>query len=262
MLEIVDAIEFVRLSSNGKTRPALIACERQDGEVVEVVAKFSAGPERGTNSLAIEVLCACLAHDLGLPIVEPLLVRWSPAWASIVPEPYRKHVLASSPIAFGSKLLTGQLTQWTPDLVLFDAMIDQAARIFAFDAWIDNIDRRSENPNCIVRGSDIRIFDHDLAFPAGPIIGKKPPWAIGALQHFTDPGRHIFRAGLRGKVIDYAALRASWQGLSDARLAVYGAALPPEWASAMPIVAQAIETVRNVRDNLDDCVEEMQRVLV
>src|SRR5262249_26198574 len=31
-------------------------------------------------------------------------------------------------------------------------------------AIIQNPDRRTENPNCLVRGESIRIFDHDLAF--------------------------------------------------------------------------------------------------
>ena len=114
MLTRVTATEFQRAAASGKSRPLFLACERDDGTPVEVVAKFSAGCERDVTSLAMEAVAACLAGDLGLPVSEPLMVCISDEWSDLLPDPTQAVVKASSPIAFGSKVLTGQYSLWTP----------------------------------------------------------------------------------------------------------------------------------------------------
>jgi hypothetical protein len=111
-------------------------------------------------------------------------------------------------------------------------MLPSAAAVFAFDGIIQNPDRRDGNPNCLVRGEEIRIFDHELAFAHGLILSWKAPWKVGGLQSLEAPGFHIFRAGLKGKQIDYSPIRAKWADLSDPQISAYGTAIPPEWAGA------------------------------
>jgi hypothetical protein len=65
MLTRVTAIEHHSVITSGRTRPSRIVCERADGTIVEIVAKFSAGCEEKEASLAREVIAACLAGDLG-----------------------------------------------------------------------------------------------------------------------------------------------------------------------------------------------------
>ena len=125
----------------------------------------------------MEAIAACLAGDLKLPITEPLLVAIPDEWAAIVPDDERrKRILASSRVAFGSKLVTGGYSVWTPDTRISEAMVDTAAGVFAFDAIVQNPDRRAENPNCLVRGESIRIFDHELAFGHRLVVKWQPPW--------------------------------------------------------------------------------------
>lgn len=80
------AVEFQRPVTSGKSRPLFVFCEASDGSIVEVVAKFSAFCERGVTSLSMEVIAACLAADLGLPISEPVLVEFDQEWAELIPE--------------------------------------------------------------------------------------------------------------------------------------------------------------------------------
>ncbi|MCK6557065.1 hypothetical protein L6Q96_21180 [Candidatus Binatia bacterium] len=47
MLDLVTAARFDRRTSSGKTWPCLLSCATADGNEREVVAKFSAGCERG-----------------------------------------------------------------------------------------------------------------------------------------------------------------------------------------------------------------------
>ena len=59
-----------------------VECEKTDGTLVEVVAKFAGGRDRGDTALAMEVVAACLAADLGLPVPKPYLLgdRSSVGW--------------------------------------------------------------------------------------------------------------------------------------------------------------------------------------
>jgi len=247
---------------NGKTGPALIICQKQNGEEVEVVAKCSAGCEQKEKSLAAEVIGACLAADLGLPILEPFLVELDPDFIASVPDAmHREKMAVSNIVAFGSKHVTGQYSAWTNGNLISEAMLPRAVAVFAFDGIIQNPDRREGNPNCLVRGDEIRIIDHELAFAHSLILFWKAPWKVGGLQNLEAPGFHIFRAGLKGKQIDYSPIRAAWAGLSDAQILAYGNAIPAEWADATNSVASALQLIKDARDNIDACITEIQRVL-
>lgn len=262
MLSTVDAVEFVKPMLNGKTSPCLLTCEQTDGTTVEVVAKFSVGCERGVTSLAIEAIGACLAGDLGLPIPQPFIVNASSDFIDSVPDTAQQQRMRSScPLAFGSRHVTGQYTVWTAGTLVSEIMRQYAAAILTFDGIIQNPDRRDQNPNCLVKGDEIRIFDHELSFPAGPIIGWRPPWVTGGLDVLTQPGFHIFRSGLKGRAIDFEPIRSAWAGLSDARILSYSSILPREWGAANNPVATALQLIKDARDNIDACIVEIERVL-
>jgi hypothetical protein len=262
MLARVTAIEHHAVTSSGKTRPSRIVCEQANGTTVEVVAKFSAGCEEWEASLAREVIAACLAVDLGLPVPEPFLVDVPPNWVDHVPDPdQRARIKASSPVAFGSRNITGGYVAWHNGIRIDQSMLPIVAAIFTFDAIIQNVDRRGVNPNCIVKGSQIRIFDHELAFTHGVVIGWKPAWVPGSLKSLEMPNFHIFRAGLIGRQIDFGQIRAAWAGLPDRRIAEYGKALPSEWTGAAIAVGPALTLIRDARDNIDACLAEVKRVL-
>lgn len=238
-----------------------MTCETGDGSTVEVVAKFSGGCDQGNVNLAREVIGACLAGDLGLPVPEPFLIDIRPQWAATVPASEITKIQASSSVAFGSRAMTRQFSIWTPGNTISDIMLPMAAGIFVFDAIIQNPDRRSDNPNCLVRGDEIRIFDHELAFSHGLMIGWTPPWVAGGLKPMETNGNHIFRGEMKGRSIDYGPIRAAWAGLSDAQIADYEKALPVEWADVANAAAGATKLIRDARNNIDAVLEEVKRVL-
>ncbi|NJO53623.1 MAG: hypothetical protein HC829_01205 [Bacteroidales bacterium] len=262
MLDRVTAMEYVAAPGNGRTKPAHLVCEKPDGTTVELIAKVSATCEEGVVHLAREVIAACLAGDLGLPVPVPHLVEFSPAFADIIPDVDRRESFrASAPLAFGSTLITGQYGTWTSGTRISDALLPTAAAIFAFDAIVQNPDRRDGNANCLVKGDQCRIFDHELCFAHDKILFWKPPWVLGGLNSLTTPGHHIFRAGLLGREVDWSPVQARWQGLSDERIATYENVIPPEWSAATAHVAVAVALIRNARDNFEGCLQEIKRVL-
>ena len=265
MLKRVTAVEFVRQATRGRTKPSQLVCETADGETVEVYAKFSAGCDQREVNLTREVVAACLAADLELPVPEPFLIEIPPDWADTVQDDEcRSRIKASSTIAFGSKLVTRQFSIWNSGTIISDTMLPTAAAIFVFDAIIQNPDRRSENPNCLVRGDQLRIIDHELALALDvPIIGWKPPWILGGLNSMETPGNHIFRAGLRRCTIDFGPIQNSWKALSDDRFAEYRSGIPAEWKSESveTSVERAMTHIGNARDNIEACLQEIRRVL-
>lgn len=262
MLRRVRPIQYDRPVTSGRTNPAFVTCEAEDGAIIELVAKFSAGCELREVNLAMEVVAACLAADLSLPIPEPFLVEFSTEWASVIPDAVRRErIMASSPLAFGSRLVTGGYRIWSEGTTMLNTMLPAAAAIFAFDAFIQNPDRRVKNPNCLVKGDDMRIIDHEMAFSHYLVLGWLAPWQLGGLQSLETPGAHIFRAALLGRAIDYEAIRAAWSGLSEDRLAQYKEVIPHEWIVASDAVEHAIKLIREVSQRIDGCLVELRRVL-
>lgn len=262
MLARVRPVDFMGQSISGRTCPSILTCEKTTGEIIEVFAKFSSSCDENVSNLTREIIAACLAGDLGLPIPEPVLIEIDDAWISIVQDAtVRARIAASARVAFGSRHAGTQFTPWNSGTNLFEALIPVAAAVFVFDGIIQNIDRRSDNPNCLVRGDTIRIFDHELAFTHGVVIGWQPPWRVGGLRVMEGPGFHIFREGLRGRQIDYGPIRALWAGLSDMRIESYAQMMPAEWAAGSAAAAKAVSLIKEARDNIDACLAEVQRVL-
>jgi hypothetical protein len=261
MIERLAAIQFDKQAGSGRTTPGFIVAEGTSGDEIELIAKLSARCDRGATSLAMELLCACLAGDLGLPIPQPYLVDLSPEWIESIADPvWAEAAQHSIPVAFGSRRAPAGFGQWITGTSMTEPLTSRAAAVLLFDSITDNPDRRRTNPNCLQRGDEIRIIDHELCF--GPLlIGWQPPWHIGALHHMTTPGIHIFRDALRGRDIEWATITQSWKDLSDETISDYEAALPMEWAIALPFVQSAVEKIRNARDHIDECAIEVQRVL-
>jgi len=210
----------------------------------------------------MEVVAACLAADLGLPIPKPYLLAVDPAWVGTIPDAnYRGIVARSGSFAFGSTDVGSDYRAWTP----FDRLTPQleavALAIFCFDAFINNSDRRDDNPNCLRKDEQLRIFDHELAFLYKGVLFWQEPWKVGALAPFASPGRHIFHAKLKGQALDMAPVHAAWAALSDDRLARYKGSVPAAWSDAVTAVDDAISLIQGVRDNLDDALAEVRRVL-
>ena len=203
-----------------------------------------------------------LAADLDLPVPEPYLVTLEPEFVTHLPDPEVAEIAKrSSPIAFGSKHLPPGYTSWPEGKAIPRDAVATAADIFAFDALIVNPDRRRENPNCLFNGATLAIYDHELAFFTDAIIGWQPPWVIGSLELLRQLGSHLFSEQLRGKALNLDRLAGAWLAISDARLDAYRTAMPQAWNSAVAQVDQALRHIAQVRDNIDQALNEVRRVL-
>lgn len=262
MLTRIVAYQFDRPATRGRTQPIFLTCLDAADEDVEVVAKLSSRCDEKAVNLAREAIAACLAADLGLPLPRPYLVDLPAVWiASVTDAPVRQALSAGCPVAFGSRLVGRGFTVWNQGMRLHPVMVPAALGILAFDGITANPDRRSDNPNCLVRGEELRIFDHELTFTHHLTIPSRKPWQAGSMNYLMSPGSHIFRDKLRGQELNFAPIRAAWAALSDGRIASYGATLPLEWAGIEASVTSAVQLIKDARDRIDDCLAEVQRVL-
>ena len=260
MLRRATAYEIVRHATSGRTKPVLMRCEADGDRALEVFCKLSAGCEEGVLNLAREAVAACLAADLQLPVPEPILIELPQELASVATETDVAVRLATgSSLAFGSLRVGNQLGVWTAGHRATEAILPHALGAFVFDAVIDNADRKLSNPNCLVAGDRIWLIDHELAFPStANILNWKAPWRPDGLGWMKD---HIFFGTLRGRCLDFGPLRELWSALSDRRLKEYRNAIPPEWSGALATVDEALDRIRNARDNIDGIISEARQVL-
>ena len=263
MIETVIAIEFVRAATSGRTGPLILVCEKPDGETVELFCKFSDGCDQQGINLAREVVAACLAADLQLPVPVPYLVEIPAGFSDTIQNgTAATRVADSHQIAFGSTR-ANQFYAWTHGNEISPALLPIAASTLLFDGIIQNPDRRQDNPNCLVKGDEIRLIDHELAFAHGIILFWKAPWEIGGLENLkTLPGRHIFVDNLSKSAtdIDFGPIKAVWSGLDDERLQAYKRTIPATWG-ATDAVNDAVTLIAQARDRIDDCIIEIWRVL-
>jgi hypothetical protein len=262
MLEKIEVTRFDRAMTKGRTMPLLLAAEFSDGRSVELIGKFSHGGQIGAIGLAREAISALLAADLGLPVPKPLLITISDAFIETVPNPQAAALLRQSlRVGFGSTKLPNGYIVWPDGNGVPKRMLALAAEIFAFDALIQNADRHPKNPNMQVRGEQVAIYDHELAFIWEGVLFWKPPWEAGGLDNIAQPDRHVFFTAIKGQALDFSRLIGAWEAISDDRLAQYRAALPVEWNGASDTIEKVLSFVRDLRDNIQPAMMEVQKVL-
>jgi hypothetical protein len=265
MLATISAVRFYQGMRVGKTQPLLMGCVLDGGEEIEAVVKLSAKCERGPTALAIEGMSALLGRDLGMPIPEPFAVSIDAdvldagAFANV-----RADVAASCDPAFGSRKIPSGFSA-VADGTRYDALVDQAAEIFAFDGAILNADRRVINPNCQCDGRDFAIFDHEGALTGLDVLGTfvQPfPWTPGGLTALgPGPGQHVLFSALRGRNFDLGRFEAAWGEISDERLLGYKTSLPAAWVSQPDVIDRALEHLADVRNHITQLLDEVRRVL-
>lgn len=238
-------------------------CDAETASPKEVFCKLSSGCDEGVTNLAREVIAVCLAADLGLPVPKPYLVEIPSTLADSVSDAgLAQSLKTSSNVGFGSSRAGNQYNDWMTGSRITQSMLPTAMSVFVFDAIIENVDRRTANPNCLISGEQIRLIDHELAFPDNAIIiGWAPPWVSGGLEWINDPEKHIFYKHLKSSDLDFSVLLGLWSAISDARLRQYRDAIPPEWSTALPAVDKGLDRIREARENINGVITEVERVL-
>ena len=256
----LQAVAFVKRLESGRSRPGLFRCETPEGHFEgEYVVKLRASLESGTVAFAFEALGATLARKLGLTVPDSAQVEIDALLAdaihSVDPEAAGV-VRRSTGLNFRSKYLRG-LPTWGEKQRIPTALRERALEVFAFDALIQNPDRKTGNPNLLAGSSEIVLIDHEAAFSFYYALGEPvEPWKVSKMPF---PRDHVFFSGLRGRIGSLDRFQDRLSGISDGDLEAMLSMLPDEWRDDR--LSVVLDHSRKVRDHADEFLEEVRRVL-
>lgn len=265
MLPRITATRFGRAAKVGRTRPFVLFCDQEDiSEEIEVYVKLRGSSQIGATGLMCEGISALLGRDLGLPIPAPFVVEITEQFASLVPHTDIDLFRQSVGWNFGSRAQYPQFAPWSAERPAPVPMRPAMADTFAFDAMIQNPDRRHDNPNCAVRDESLLIFDHDLAFSfLSGVIGWQPPWMQGGLDFLANhsPARHAFFDQLKRMPLDYDRLTNAWDSVDANRVNTYFESLPPEWIPTADARERIVDYLLDLKSHLPQTIAEVRKVL-
>jgi hypothetical protein len=230
-IPIVRAVAFHQELATGSTGPCILSCEDMDGEPAgEYVVKFRTKVRGGPTGLLFECVAAQLAIRLGLHTPSPAIVLLDPALADATPDQrVSGKIRENLGVNYGCCFLAGYNT-WYVDGPVPLSLRQAACEIMAFDALIDNGDRRREKPNLLWKGEEIFVIDHELAFSFVRLIGDTPaPFDYHSLGFLR---KHPLYAGLRRRPIDLGRMTGELQSLDETTLNLLFDAAPAEFGRA------------------------------
>ncbi len=265
MLSAATAVRFDRVMSKGKTQPCLLACTLENGDEVELIAKFAAGCELKERALVAEAVTAMLAADLDLPVPEPFVIQLSPEFIETISDTGTAEKAQAGPSAcFGSKKLPPGFAIYPVEKPLPRTLILTAGEIFAFDHFIANPDRTVANPNLLFNGREFAIYDHELAFFTEGVLGYHAPWEEGGAQFpqgLPAAVRHVFLEELRGEEMDLNRLSGAFDIITDGRLEEYRQALPEGWVGDGASADRILGYIRELKEKLPLAIDQLVQAL-
>jgi len=259
IVPIVKAKAFLGRAKSGRNRPPILQCLAGE-DTFEFFVKLRNGKETSKSSLIFELLGAQLAERFGLKTPDPSIVLITREFCESLMDPQEREVLQKNIGAnYGSKLLVGYGSSFSNER-LTPAERFRAAEVFAFDALLQNPDRTRINPNLLIRGSDWRLIDHELAFSFSRDIGVSG-WGKDALPRIMR--EHIFWGPLRGKEIALEKFEVRFHEItSRGDLNELFAELPRDWIAGDEDVLEKIENhFKEVRKNFGEFMELVKRIL-
>jgi hypothetical protein len=260
MVPRITAAQFHRFMTSGRTSPILCGCQDDQGNRVDdYVVKLRGGLDRGEAGLVCELVASRLASHFGISVPEQALVLMDVDFAELVAaaEPQHADRLRNSiGLNFGSRQLS-DVSGWPVDKWIPEAMWQAAVDIFAFDALIQNPDRRYSNQNLLTRGDDIFVYDHELAFSfVEAILPSRSPWRLEGQPYLTE---HVFYRQLKKKPIDLDGFTSALAALPGAALDAVLAEVPSEWNNER--LSEIELHLRTVAGRAEEFAEEVKRRL-
>ncbi len=225
----IEAHQFNREMISGRTKPCVVTCAGGGLGISEQVIKLRAAVNFNETGLTCELVSALLAKKLGLSIPDPSIILVSSEFAEAISIPsVSKTMQASVGLNFGSTLITGGPFTWPVDKSLTPALEEKAAEIIAFDAMIQNPDRRVDKPNVLWKGQEIYIIDHEMAFSFLHILGPAPqPYTPEAFAPFLR--NHLFYRPLKGKDLKLDRFIAAMKLIKQNDIESIFKTLPTAW---------------------------------
>ncbi len=228
MFPTVSAETFEEKQFAGRNKAILLGCVDEAGKQLTCVVKLAHRLEN-RETFWTEWSAGLLADELDVYTPERFVVDVSEGLAAIIGRKLGEDARASVGANLGVRYLRDTFVVPNESVALDPHYREAAAKIAAFDVFIDNPDRLKTNPNCLVdAGTPTRLvaIDHDLAFTGFylPMLGSNWPSDILA--------KHLFAHRFGKNTPDLSGTKAAIAGLTDAFLEELQRNVPPQWLTA------------------------------
>ncbi|GHC52951.1 HipA family kinase [Roseibacillus persicicus] len=166
------ALQFRQPMARGLNLPFLVTAQEGGQSKREtLVVKCHAGYGHRMELVMRELFSLLLARQLGLTTVEPVVVNLVPGLEFGAMD-YRNHngkdyvdlIERSHGPNFATVHLGSDWKQWLDTKPPQSIPKEEINAAYAFDAMVQNSDRRSDNPNLLWRGEELAMLDFDKAF--------------------------------------------------------------------------------------------------
>jgi len=151
---------IVKVSDQGVSRP--YQCHDENGAL-----RWCKGNHTGLRAVMAEWLCARMAQALGLPVPPCDILYLDPkcfdGWCATVGGGLPALVIPANPYVFASLNVPDAKDVSEPESELRHEDPLLLARIYAFDAFVRNMDRTDFNSNLLIN-SGVHVIDHNNAF--------------------------------------------------------------------------------------------------
>lgn len=260
-LPLVEALSAFDLFDKGTTAPMGIwGVDTITGVRAQYVVKFKNSDRMTTTSSAFELIGSWMALEIGLPVVEPSLINISPEFVNTLnrgQEGYRT-AIQSQGINYGSKYQPGYSNIPEVSFSLPDNLMATAKLIYVFDVFIANTDRGHQRPNVVSNGSELLIYDHELAFSflrLLPLFRNKTPWILNETDRVLYE-KHFFYKMLRELKTDLTPQVTLLQCFDDGFWKKVFATLPHEWVNneikeIAPYLTSILENIAYFAESLN-----------
>ena len=231
-VSILQPTTVERTIQSGRTHPIEMSCSNDSNHpsLPYIVKPWNDLPLR-QHTCARELFGALLGIIFGLTIPQPVIIYISSDFPNCIYDSELKNRLQNSQgNNFGStRIQTGAF----PFMNVPNNLIPQALQVFAFDALIQNSDRRSENPNMFQTPTGYILFDHELAFPfsrpADTFNFTQDAWELTSGPNLFVLRNHAMYKFLKHETVILEEFESRLGELNAEILDIIVQRLPPEW---------------------------------
>jgi hypothetical protein len=252
-LPTIHALTGDKLLGNGTTKPMLIrgVCTTTM-EKSDYVVKYKNSPRMSIEASCRELIAAFIAKEIELNVADPVLINITSEFVeTLVGKDGYKFANNSIGVNFGCKYFSGYW-EFIKGQALNDNQYEQAEKIYAFDIFIANPDRRVEKQNMLTDGDKVLIFDHELAFAFVMDIIKNPtPWIIGPAD-LSWIKKHYFYSVLKQNEHNFDTFVENFSVLDKKFWTKVNVLIPKEWVTSQ---------VNEIQKNIGLLVNNRQRFL-
>jgi hypothetical protein len=250
----IYALRFNENFSQSANKPVLLSgIDKHSQEKGDFVVKFKNTGRMSTDASMRELLAGFIAMQMGIPVVEPVIIEITPAFVNLLigneawvaPDKSLGHNYGSIYIREHTTLLLNK--------GLNNRQLPLAQDIFAFDMFIQNPDRTNNKPNLLTEGNDMIILDHEIAF--GFIFASFITANIWAMKDNDKAWirDHCLFPHIKGKEFNFEGFSAKLGNLTETFWDKAARLVPAEWFS------DQFETIKNILSRI--CADRKHFIL-